>query len=314
MGGGAVIRTARVSGFSAVTGFRNILPTPSRADQIARRTLRPVPAVASAPANDAHVNSRNVPIDPVLVQKPSWEIDEWEFAEYLDSADHPPRVVFGAVPTIEEAREATSDLKDALENIYLSSSTVGNCDKSPRVVQGSTLQEPPSLEHLEIKACVTSESEAILKSVPKPVINALHLLNESPEAQNVVASIVADKNVWDAVMKNDKVMEFYHSQQRSCDLSLNTYTATQEGFTGHGSAEQLPGSFGDWFAQFVDNVKLKVAKMVSNLSEFFQNVMGSSAEENSSGDNKRGDTNCTTMVSFMALGILGIIVVLLKRK
>lgn len=33
--------------------------------------------------------------------------------------------------------------------------------------------------------------------------------------QSVVASLASDKNVWDAVMKNEKVMQFYRNHQSS---------------------------------------------------------------------------------------------------
>lgn len=49
---------------------------------------------------------------PVLaVQKPWWE-EEAVAHELLDPA---PRLVFGSVPTLEEAKEATSDLVDTLK-------------------------------------------------------------------------------------------------------------------------------------------------------------------------------------------------------
>lgn len=38
--------------------------------------------------------------------------------------------------------------------------------------------------------------------------------------QDVVASLAADKNVWDAVMKNEKVMEFYRTQQSGKHLFI----------------------------------------------------------------------------------------------
>lgn len=34
-----------------------------------------------------------------------------------------------------------------------------------------------------------------------------------PNVQEVVASIASDKNVWDAVMKNQKVLDFYKTHQ-----------------------------------------------------------------------------------------------------
>ncbi|KAG5546356.1 hypothetical protein RHGRI_018513 [Rhododendron griersonianum] len=68
----------------------------------------------------------NYPIE-ALVHRPCWELDNWEFAdgeqEVIGRTGEPiPRLVFGGVPTIEEAREATGQLKDALGkyNFFLS--------------------------------------------------------------------------------------------------------------------------------------------------------------------------------------------------
>lgn len=68
---------------------------------------------------------------PAIVQRPAWEIDDWEFAggkedeEDVVAAvaaavsdrmlDQAPRLVFGPPPTLEEAKEATADLKEAME-------------------------------------------------------------------------------------------------------------------------------------------------------------------------------------------------------
>lgn len=83
------------------------------------------------------------------------------------------------------------------------------------------------------------------------------------------------------------------------------------------SVEQSSETSGNRFTRLVDNIKMQVAKMVSNLSEFFQNLFKTSAEECSSADAKGGSTDFMDKaagVSFIALGILAIVVVLLKRK
>lgn len=64
--------------------------------------------------------------DSVAIDTPSHEthclgaIDDWEFAEIVEeikipAADPIPKNVFDAPPTIEEAKTATGELKDALE-------------------------------------------------------------------------------------------------------------------------------------------------------------------------------------------------------
>eukprot|EP00268_Persea_americana_P015168 TRINITY_DN1687_c0_g1_i3.p1 TRINITY_DN1687_c0_g1~~TRINITY_DN1687_c0_g1_i3.p1 ORF type:complete len:331 (-),score=64.83 TRINITY_DN1687_c0_g1_i3:1034-2026(-) len=330
MGGGAAMRAAaKVAGYGI--GFRHLPSVPlseQAAQTAARRCPSTVPAVVSA-GGDA-VASANTWIEASpAVQRPLMEMDDWDFAgveegELFDSSANPPyRVVFGAVPTIEEAREATSDLKEALEKVYFSSPVVSDAEGS-KIVPVSHRSEPISLGYPETKTCVSSESAAINPSVPKPVLNAFYLLKESPEVQNIVASLAADTNVWEAVMKNEKVMEFYQSQKTAGVLLSNLNEDMVESYAANGyltssdeSVEQSSETSGNRFTRLVDNIKMQVAKMVSNLSEFFQNLFKTSAEECSSADAKGGSTDFMDKAagaSFIALGILAIVVVLLKRK
>ncbi|KAL5976119.1 hypothetical protein ACLOJK_020449 [Asimina triloba] len=308
-GGGAMRNVSKFTGFASVTGFRQL--PPAAAEQAARKSAKPIPALASAQAGDVLFHSGAGQVEEASVQRPSWELNDWEFAgddvvDLSDFSDPPARVVFEAAPTMEEAREATSDLRDALDSF----------GSSPAALEGSISRALPS-EHLETKACVSSESVAIFPSVPKPVLNAFYLLKESPDVQNVVASLAADKNVWDAVMKNEKVMEFYQSQQSSCVLPLNA-EATAEFFSEHGSDEKNYENMGDGFMRFIGNVKLRVANMVSNLSEFLQNIFGNPGEQQDTAtDDRKGGFKFFEKkgaAPFFMLGILAIMVVLLKRK
>ena len=70
------------------------------------------------------VNSSKVGDVPVAVQRPSWELDDWDFATVEEeinvvTGEKLPRVVFGGVPSFQEAKAATSELKDALDQ-YIS--------------------------------------------------------------------------------------------------------------------------------------------------------------------------------------------------
>jgi hypothetical protein len=56
------------------------------------------------------------------MQRPAWEVDEWELAGgveeemVVDSAEPVARVVFwGSPPSLQEAKAATCELKDALQ-------------------------------------------------------------------------------------------------------------------------------------------------------------------------------------------------------
>lgn len=113
-----MIRTVgKVAGIGAAAsrGIRGVHPAPL-AEQPARGVSRNVASIVSSKSVSASTGD----VSPVSVQRPAWEIDDWEFAGgdgdlVMSSGELMPRVVFGAAPSIEEARAATDELKDALE-------------------------------------------------------------------------------------------------------------------------------------------------------------------------------------------------------
>ncbi|RRT67889.1 hypothetical protein B296_00035901 [Ensete ventricosum] len=134
MGGGAMITAAKAS---ALGGYRLVGPFASRASAIVRWPFKPVSATVSAAAPVAEggpsisvLTSDNGLQDAVpvsAVQRPALEIHDREIKDQdcdgwagyeqgitLDPVQPAPRLVFGPVPTLEEAKEATSDLMDAL--------------------------------------------------------------------------------------------------------------------------------------------------------------------------------------------------------
>ncbi|CBI20469.3 unnamed protein product, partial [Vitis vinifera] len=207
MGGGVMRTAAKVAGVGVVNaGLRGapaVQPVEQPMAAAARKATVPVSSViSSAKLGDA----------PVSVQRPSWELDDWEFASVeeeinIGTGEPLPRVVFGGVPTLQEAKEATSELKDALDQLYLSPS------RSIRSgVQQLGLLQIANSDHLETKACVAT-TENTVATVPAHAIQAFAYLKDSPAAQNVVASIASDPNVWSAVMQNEALVEFLQAQK-----------------------------------------------------------------------------------------------------
>uniref|UniRef100_A0A0A9HDQ2 Uncharacterized protein n=1 Tax=Arundo donax TaxID=35708 RepID=A0A0A9HDQ2_ARUDO len=213
-----------------------------------------------------------------------------------------PRLVF-APPSREEAEEATTELRVAIERVYFNEAPV----------------EVVKEQDKELNKLAT---DAIIPSMPGHVVQAFTLLKSSPEAQSVVASLASDRNVWDAVLKNEKVMEFYKTHQPTLVQAFPEDTATVESpekFEGaspeNASHEELPT--GSPFVDFVDNVKKTVMDLVNNISHFFQDIFQNPGEAqagaNSSAEKSPSLAEMAVGGSFMALAIAVILVVMFKR-
>lgn len=263
---------------------------------------------------------------PAMVQWPACEIDDWvltggkeeEAVAVMAVSDRmleqPARFVFGSAPTLKEATEATADLKEAIEKVYFSSATV----EAP-----VTVEAPIKIS----EASVLGETEAIVSSVPKHVVQAFSLLQESPEAQSVVASLASDKNVWDAVMKNDKVMEFYNKNQSVLpppESDIVPKESVRENVNLEGSVvtcdSPIEATSQEYtFSDIMQNIKLKVSEMVSNVSCILQDFLASSFETQSTTATKTDASTSDKYVdvalgaSFIALAVATILVVLVKR-
>ncbi|XP_052207334.1 uncharacterized protein LOC127811471 isoform X2 [Diospyros lotus] len=350
MGGGGVMRAAaKAAGFGfANAGSRGIPAdhTATAAAAVARKaTNRPVPAIISS-AEDVKSTvltaSQNNKID-AAVQRPSLELHDWEFAggeeDIIGQSLEPmPRVVFGGVPTLEEAKEATSELKDALDKnmgdiksnvtvekevkddeffkIYLSPPNSSGCVDSYLAGYDSALSYPKT------KACVTSEVTAAL--LPQNTLKAFRLLNESPEAQKVVASLASDQNVWNAVLQNSALTEYIQSQKSNTDPDVKESVADGE-FPDHQSpkndddapdAKQSADS-GNEFVRFLQRMNSAVVDMVTGLSDYFKNLFGGATAEKTSidadGSGRTGFADGATVGYMVGLAFMVIIMVVLKR-
>ena len=114
-GGGAMRAVARAAGIGVFSG--GIRAGPSL-DALAARNTAPSDSagvISSSSEGGSKIES--------VVRRSVWEVDDWQFAggsdddDLIDDRSEPPmpRMVFGPAPTLEEAKEATSELKDALE-------------------------------------------------------------------------------------------------------------------------------------------------------------------------------------------------------
>lgn len=164
--------------------------------------------------------------------------------------------------------------------------------------------------------------------------------------QSVAASLACDKNVWDAVMKNEKVMEFYRNRQPSthnnnfsitslpvnyflsiinlCILivapfSASTESVAQNALAAEGSSENFrdisaDNSVRSVLTDVMKNMKNNVREMVSSISNFLQDFFLATETYCTTimrGSNSHFDATGTS--SFIALAIAVILVVLVKR-
>ncbi|KAF0897722.1 hypothetical protein E2562_000436 [Oryza meyeriana var. granulata] len=302
--GGGVMRTAAKVGIAggaaaAAAGgrFRHAAPAFATA--------------ASAEAAATPLVSAGGEVPAVAASGPqwaSWEVDDWEFADWRDvaaaepevTAAGKPRLVF-APPSREEAEVATTELRDAIDRVYFSEAPV-------EVVK----EQDKDLGKLG--------ADAIIPAMPGHVVQAFTLLKSSPEAQGVVVSLASDKNVWDAVLKNEKVMQFYktHQQSLGCTFPEDTATVVSPEKLEDASSENLsPGEkpAGSPFADFVDNAKKTVIEIVDNITQFFQDMFRKPDEAQTGASSSTGKGNFAEIAggSFVALAIAVILVVLFKR-
>ncbi|KAJ4763578.1 Bifunctional protein HldE [Rhynchospora pubera] len=286
--GGGVMRTATKA--AALGAYRPALGRTGR-----RSTVPAPPPSATAPVADSAPIALQIDESKGLNESAISQWDDWEFAGWKSEGedlceDPPPRLVFSPVPpTLDEAQEATKDLTRALESV----------------------NEPGQMGIFP--------NNALLPAMPVGVSQAFSLLQSSPEAQSVVASLATDKNVWDAVLKNEKVMEFCRNHQTSFPEKFfeESFNNNQEnGAETHSEAADAPnGSNG--FTGFVNNVKGKAMDFVNNISNFIQDIFGMKAGSDSSeaeaGSSSTFQSFITPTKSFYALAIAVILIVLVKR-
>ncbi|MBA0859947.1 hypothetical protein Goshw_012345 [Gossypium schwendimanii] len=316
MGGGGVMRAVgKVAGVGIVNSSLRggVQGTPLSAEQSVMRVAAASRSASSVVSVSREGVSSVADTTASVSHKSSWErVDDWEFAGDFEqeaalegsiAASGKPepiaRVLFSGVPSLEEAEEATNDLKDALDKVYLSS------PQYSEMVQVTGVSSLSNTE--EAKDCVAYNIEAT--SVPKPAIQAFKLLNESPAVQSVVASIASDPHVWNAVLNNSAYMDFIKSQQ------------TNDKFEFPGSPRSSVSSVkleenedgGDSFSAFIQKIKTSVVEMVSKTTDFLYSLFslpsGDKAEENAGSNNM----DKTIGASLMGLAVMVIMVVLVKR-
>ncbi|KAI9093293.1 hypothetical protein K1719_027307 [Acacia pycnantha] len=304
MGGGGVLRTAaKVAGAGVASASLRGVPVAPPAEQSIRRASRPVSAVLTS---EGAKSADAAPLHTAA----SWGLDEWDFAHddglAMEAGEPTPRVVFGEVPSFQEAKAAASELKNAIDEVYLSSNSSGS----------EVSVQSPLLPGTETKFCVI---EAIsTPSMPNHALQAFKFLSTNSESQTIVASVASDPNVWNAIMQNPSLKDFLQSHQTAAGVESEEASKILEKLHHSDQKDNQGNGFVD-FMETMQNFKVTVTEMVSNVSKYFSNIFGLSEAEKSSSGGANGNTKVNFMDHFamggtlMGLAVLVIMVVLLKR-
>ncbi|XVE50468.1 hypothetical protein DITRI_Ditri01bG0164500 [Diplodiscus trichospermus] len=188
MAGGAVMRAvAKVAGFGIFnTSLRGgVQVTPPSAEHSVMRFVAPRSASSSITVSSGGVSPVAETTASGNDNVSSEMVNDWKFAGSVEeevalegstsvSGGKEPmaRVVFGGVPSLEETKEATADLKDALDKFFLSSPK-----SSDTAAQASVLSLLSNPE--ETKDCVSFHFKS------ESVFQAFRLLHESSQVQVV---------------------------------------------------------------------------------------------------------------------------------
>ncbi|CAL4962078.1 unnamed protein product [Urochloa decumbens] len=220
-------------------------------------------------------------------------VDDWVITDHE---------VFGPVPTHEEAMAATLDLSDAFEIAKAESHTA------------------------DLKISKEDNYENLLAATGNPgrVVQAFTLLHANPEAQDVVASLASDMNVWDAVMKNEKVMKFYKTYESKLSECSSSASSVSGDEVEDGDADSVQNSTdfrpttGESLKDYLEKMKALVSEMMSNLSNMMQDLITTSDEGRCKGKLKTLIMSSSkdfpaAPSAFVLLAIASIMVALLKR-
>ncbi|KGN57942.1 uncharacterized protein LOC101218021 [Cucumis sativus] len=293
-GAGAGAVNAGLRGSSAVPQFGQLLRTASKPSSVYLGSSSPVPPSKATPGAEVDV-----------VHKPTWEFDDWEFANFendmgMDSVGFKPRIVFGAVPSFEEAKEATTEVKEALDKVYLSSSP--ESDGSNMIV--------PINRKIESVSCLSNETSLQSQtSVPQHAIQAFKLLKESAEAQTVVASIASDPNVWNAMLGNEALKSFLQSYQTNKIVEYHELPeGVEEAPVSYRVGEQPQNESTNGFQKMLENIKTSIDDVLTKASSFIQIIFGSSPAE-VSGRNNEATSGFSTAEIAMGSSIMGLVVI-----
>jgi len=264
---------------------------------------------------------RGIATQQTVPSAPSWQLDDWEFTggegEFQPHHnDIDPviqdRLIFGSVPTQEEVKEAVSDLHDALSQgiipvsgtLSSSSSVHENSDS----VEISTVQETENKSYGSLVYPNQMEQELheekyriVHKDGHDNVREAFDMLQSNPAVQGMVISLASDKAMWDALLNNEKVIEFREALQKGESMRPELSKDT----------EKPPRHQENPFMQAFEITKMKVMECFEKITEVLQQFFGLADKKVLF--EKDGDPVERTLKATLMLSVAVLLIVLVKR-
>uniref|UniRef100_A0A1J3EFF2 Uncharacterized protein n=1 Tax=Noccaea caerulescens TaxID=107243 RepID=A0A1J3EFF2_NOCCA len=288
MGGGRVMTAAaKVAGIGvAKGGLRGGLgfpaATPPANDQfMVKRSGVSMPVSASI-SSAVHLSTEE---DAMHMQRPVW--DDWEFPE----VESIPRVVFSKPPSLQEAKEATEDLKEAINMAMEGSNEGGSVSKM-------------------LSSFQASEKRAVESAVPQVALQAFAFLSENTAAQTVVASIACDPKVWDAVMENKDLMKFLETNTTVDSSKVESDSDEQSEDSSTTESEDSEAKPID-LLEILRDMKLKAIRLMENVSSYFGGLFKSESFTEDGKEKKQ--TLYNDPRSLFGLAVCVIFMVVMKR-
>lgn len=271
------------AGFRGGFGFPAAVAPPANDQFVVRNAVGTKPVSASI----STVVQTSAEEDAMNMHKPVW--DDWEFAEEEPTI---PRVVFSKPPSLQEAKEATEDLKEAINLVYIEGSNEG----------GSVSKMLSSFQ--------ASENRAVESAVPQVALQAFAFLSENAAAQSVVASIASDPKVWDAVMENKDLMKFLETNNTvgSSQVETDNDEKSEDSSTTESEdSEAKPIEL----LEILRDMKLKALRLMENVSSYFGGLFRSESFTEDGKEKKQ--TLYNDPRSLFGLAVCVIFMVVLKR-
>ncbi|CAN8248253.1 unnamed protein product [Cochlearia groenlandica] len=307
MGGGRAMATsaAKVVGIGVAKGggFRGGFGY-STTEQFRVKNAAASKSASASISSAVHPSVEEDAEAKTITPMPVW--DDWEFAGVDEEPI--PRVVFSKPPSLEEAKEATEDLKEAIDSVYMSSPKLSSSAMDVSHEVGSVSKLLSGYQGSENRVAVES-------AVPQVALQAFAFLSENTAAQNVVASIASDPKVWDAVMENKDLMRFLETKNTETSPQFaDVSREDDDDHSEHSSADESEVS-GEAkpmeFVEILQDIKLKAVRMMENVSSYFGGLFGLGSVTEDSKEKKPSFFNDTR--SIFGLAVVVIFMVVLKR-